>query len=131
MGLTTGFGSDNYGIGAIAYVYEGPGKGEINVVEDYDHTGGTVELMVVFHRPFNATLTSSSKLIFLTGKNAASDGRPSILGRMDLNTSKLWDMDDGYDDGNFVTLMDFLDVANHLVDGAVLAVNATQLIAGE
>lgn len=131
VALTTGFGTDNYGIGALAFVYEGTGKGELNIVEDYDHADGAAELLCIFHRAFNATLDTTSKLIFLTGKNAASDGRSCILGRMDIYDKDQMHVDDGYDDGNYITFMDFMDAANHVKDECVLAINATHLIAGE
>ena len=133
VGLTTGFGTDNYGIGSLVYVYDGPGKGELNIVEDYDHADHASgdALAVVFHRAFNTAPTTDTKMIFLNGKNASGDGRSCILGRMDIYDKDQLDLDDGYDDGNYITFMDFLDSANHLKDECVLSINATQLIAAE
>lgn len=126
VGLTTGLGTDDYGTGALVYVYEGPGKGECNIIEDYDHTGGTVELMAVFHRPFNATLTTSSKMLIFCNDGAAGDGIPPIGGLMDLDESSStqsdFDCADGYDDGNYITLTDWHRLADLMPDGAILAV---------
>jgi hypothetical protein len=40
IGATTGFGTDDYGNGSFIYCYTGPGKGELNIIEDYDHAAG-------------------------------------------------------------------------------------------
>lgn len=111
---TTGFGADDRPNGALVYVYEGPGKGEINVVEDYDHTGGTVELMLVLHRPFNATLTTSSKFIVLSQTSGAV--AQGFFGRLDsdaMGDGKL-DLTDGQDDGDFTIFMDFRKAGYYL-----------------
>jgi hypothetical protein len=121
IGCTTGFGADDRPNGALVYVYEGPGKGEINVVEDYDHTGGTVELALIFHRPFRATLTTSSKFICLSATGAANG--VGILGRMDAYDEDQVDVSDGYDDGNFVLYADWLTVKEHLKNLAAPYIN--------
>jgi len=69
---TTGAGGDDRPNGALVYIYEGPGIGEVGVVADYDHTGGAVELEYILHRQFSATLTSSSKCIIVAGEAASS-----------------------------------------------------------
>lgn len=114
IGCTTGFGADDRPNGALVYVYEGPGKGEVNVVEDYDHANGNVELELILHRPFNATLTAASKFIVLaqTGSAVAQ----GFFGRLDsdaMGDGKL-DLTDGQDDGDFTILLDFRKAAFHL-----------------
>ncbi len=121
VGCTTGFGADDRPNGALAYIYEGPGKGEINIVEDYDHTGGTVELMLIFHRPWRATLTTATKMIVLSATGAANG--VGLLGRMDAYDEDQVDVSDGYDDGNFVLYTDFLKVAEFLKNLAVPYIN--------
>ena len=121
IGCTTGFGADDRPNGALIYVYEGPGKGEINVVDDYDHTGGTVELLLQLHRPFNATLTTASKFIVLSATGGANGCGP--IGRMDLDDENALEVDDGADDGNFIVYSDFLKLAEYLKNGALPHIN--------
>jgi len=126
--VTTGPGND-FGMGSLIYVYDGPGKGECNIVEDYDHTGGASEKMMTLHRPFNVDLTSASKILWFTNSAHAADGIPPIGGLMDLDeasaTTSEFDTADGYDDGNYETLMDWWLLGGLLADGAFLAVQRT------
>ncbi len=100
LGVTTGFAVDDYPNGALAYCYEGPGAGEMNVVEDYTHTGGAVELLVIFHRDWKATLTTSSKVLFLAAP--AADNAVGMFGRMDVYDADELDVADGVGDGNMI-----------------------------
>ena len=97
---TTGFGADDRPNGSIVYVYEGPGQGEVNVVEDYDHAGGATNLLLELHRPFKATLTTASKFIVL-GSTAAANAA-SFWGLGDLYDVDQVDVIDGADDGNYI-----------------------------
>lgn len=115
VACTTGFGADARPNGSIAYVYEGPGMGEFNIVEDYDHTGGAVELMLVFHRAFKATLTSSSKIIVF-GSTAAANAM-SFFGRCDAYDADEIDCIDGYDDGNYITVPNWLTLPDYVAKG--------------
>ena len=110
---TTGHGTDDYPNGALVYVYEGPGAGEINVVDDYDHTGGATELLLQLHRPFVATLTSASKIIVLTGEAAANRGI-SLFGRIAQKDVNELDAADGANDGKWVVFADFLRIPYYL-----------------
>lgn len=113
IAATTGNGADDRPNGALVYVYEGPGAGELNVVDDYDHTGGAVELLVQTHRPFNATLTSSSKYIVLSGEAAGQRGI-SLMGRCDSKDHNELDSADGQNDGDFVVYGSWHTIAAHL-----------------
>ena len=112
---TTGFGADDRPNGALLYVYEGPGKGEVNIVEDYDHTGGAAELLLICHRAFKATLTTSSKFIVLGSSAAANAVGP--FGRVDISTSLLVDVIDGGDDGDYMVYGDWQTIGRCLTVG--------------
>lgn len=127
IGLTTGCGADNRCAGSLVYVYEGPGKGECNVIWDYDHAGhgSGQNLAAIMTRPFKTTLTTSSKLLIFGNNGAANDGIGPIGALMDLDeaaaTTSEFDVSDGYDDGNYVTLMDWWMLGGLMADGAFLA----------
>ena len=104
--LTTGCSADDYPNGAWVYVYAGKGAGQVNIVDDYDHTGGSVELMLAFTRAFNVALDSTSKIIIVAGEGATNKGVGAI-GRLDSYTDLLLDAADGADDGDWVTPLDF------------------------
>ena len=115
IACTTGFGADDYANGALLYVYEGPGIGEVNVVEDYDHTGGAAELLLICHRAFTATLTTSSKFIVLAGASDANN--VGMFSRMDIYDADQVDVVDGYDDGDFRVFGDWSAVGEQLKKG--------------
>jgi len=117
VAVTTGWASDNRPAGALAYVYEGPGAGEINIVESYDHAGGAAALLTVFHRAFKATLTTSSKMIVLASTAAAN--AVSVNGLMDPLTSATLDTDDGVGDGPWMVYPSWRDIATLLPTGAL------------
>ena len=122
--VTTGFAVNDYPNGALAYVYEGPGIGEVNVVEDYVHSS----LSVIFHRNFVATLTSSSKIMFLASATAAN--AVGLFGRVDLSDEDEIDMEDGADDGNYVVYGDWKQIADHLRLGQLPIIGQNHLLNG-
>lgn len=113
IACTTGFAADDYPNGGLLYVYEGPGAGEVNIVEDYDHTGGAAELLLICHRAFKATLTSASKFIVVSGEAVATRG-VHLLGRIDGADSNELDAADGADDGDYVVVADWRSIAKFL-----------------
>lgn len=112
VALTTGAGADDRPAGALCYVYEGPGAGEVNVAASYDHTGGAVEKMLVFHRAFNATLTSASKLIIVSGE-AASNCGISLFARCGGDVNNLV-ANQNSNDGYFVVYGSWHEIGNAL-----------------
>ncbi len=126
IGATTGNGADDRPNGALLYVYEGPGTGEINVVEDYDHTGGAVELLLITHRPFATALTTASKYIVLAGEAAADRGVP-MFGRVDLADENEADVADGANDGDYVVYLDWAMAKYWLPKGWVPLIRAMQI----
>ena len=123
---TTGFGADSRPNGALIYVYNGPGKGEFNIVDGYDHTGGTVELQLDLHRPFTATLTTDSDIIVLGSGAAANAVGP--FSRVDISTSLLVDVIDGADDGDYIVFGDWQTIGRHLKVGRLPLIKASDLI---
>jgi len=111
IGCTTGFGADDRPNGALVYVYEGPGIGEWNIVEDYDHADGASELLLICHRKFDATLTTSSKFIVLASQ-AAANGL-TLWGRCDLADEDELDVTDGADDGDYVIAASWQDLQEY------------------
>ena len=101
--------ADHYPIGALVYVYEGPGAGEVNVVEAYTHSGTSLTL----HRAFNATLTTASKMIIVTGESAVDTGIP-MFGRIDAADLNNLTAADGSNDGQYLVFVDFREVGTHL-----------------
>lgn len=125
---TTGFGADDRPNGALLYVYEGPGAGEVNVVTDYDHTGGAVELLLNVARPFNATLTSASKFIVLSSAAAANAvGQLDRADSVGSGTEKL-DVADGVNDGNFVVFFSWERAAGLLSELKLIAIPAVAFV---
>lgn len=124
---TTGHGTDDYPNGGLVYVYEGPGAGEMNVVDDYDHTGGAVELLLQLHRKFNATLTTASKFIVLSNDAAANSGI-SQFGRGDNQDDNELEVDDGYDDGDWMIYGDWEEVRKLLSIGQLPVIQASVII---
>lgn len=117
IACTTGFTADDYPNGALLCVYEGAGKGEINVVEDYDHTGGAAELLLICHRKFTATLDTTSKFI-VTGLTSAAQA-VSFMDTMDMYDYYRADVTDGVDDGDMLVYPDWRFVAELLPQGAL------------
>jgi hypothetical protein len=113
IGLTTGCGADDRPNGGFVYVYEGPGAGEVNLIADYDHTGGTVELMIVLHRAFSATLTTDSKLIIVSGEAASSRGI-GFFNRIDSADQDNLTAADGANDGDWCVYADWRELESYL-----------------
>ena len=113
IACTTGFAADDYPNGGLLYVYEGPGAGEVNVVEDYDHTNGAAELLLICHRAFKATLTAASKFIVVSGEAVATRG-VHLLGRIDAADHNELDAADGADDGDYIVLADWRAIPTYL-----------------
>lgn len=102
--LTTSPGADNDTNAAIIYVYEGPGKGEILIGADYTHTSK----VLTTHRVAKATLTTASKVIILEGEGGGVGGI-GFLGKIDVADHNNLDAADGYEDGNWLLWMDWLN----------------------
>jgi hypothetical protein len=126
IACTTGMTADDYPNGGLLYVYEGPGAGEVNIVEDYDHTGGAAELLLICHRPFATTLTSASKFIVLGGEAVASRGI-GFFNRCEGDNNNLL-MNQGADDGDWVVYLDWRDAARYLRDLMLPVIHARYLL---
>lgn len=113
IGATTGNGADDRPNGALVYVYEGPGIGEWNVIADYDHADGAVELLIILHRAFAATLTSASKYIVLSGEADTNKGI-GFFGRIEAGDQDNLDTADGANDGDFTVYADARTISEHL-----------------
>jgi hypothetical protein len=94
--LGTGMAVNDYSNGGLVYVYEGPGIGEMNIIEDYVHAS----THIVLHRAFATALTTASKLLIYC--KAAGDNAVGPFGRMDVYDADQLDVTDGSDDGNFI-----------------------------
>lgn len=113
IACTTGFAADDYPNNGLLYVYEGTGAGQVNVVEDYDHTGGAAELLLICHRAFAVALDSTSKFIVVSGEAVAEYGI-GFFCRMDADTVAALDAGDGAQDGDWVVYLDFREAAEFL-----------------
>jgi hypothetical protein len=108
IACTTGFTADDYPNGALLIVTGGPGVGEWNVIEDYDHTGGAAELLLICHRKFSATLTTSTTFTVLAPTDA--NNGLGLWGRCDLADDDELDVSDGDDDGDYVITASWQDL---------------------
>jgi len=122
---TTGHGADDRSNGALLYVWGGPGLGEVNLCEDYDHTGGAAELLLITHRKFAATLTTSSTYIVLAPTSGANG--VGLFGRVDLSDEDQIDVADGADDGDYVVYCDWRQIGHYLALGQLPIINRTAL----
>ncbi len=102
--LTTSPGANDDTNGSILYVYEGPGKGEILIGADYVHA----TKVLTTHRVASATLTTATKLIALEGEGGGVGGI-GFLGLIDAADHNNLDVTDGYEDGNFMLWMDWIN----------------------
>lgn len=102
--LTTSPGANDDTNAAIIYVYEGPGRGEILIGDDYDHASK----VLTTHRKANATLTTSSKVIVLEGEGG-SVGGIGFMGRLNEADHNNLNVADGYNDGDWLIFMDWLN----------------------
>lgn len=127
IAATTGHGADDRPNGALTYVYEGPGIGEVNVVEDYDHTGGAAELLTILHRKTATDLTTASKYIVLAGEAAASRG-VGFFNRAEGADQNNLTVDQGADDGDYVVCMSWEETARNLSKLMLLVIDARYLM---
>jgi hypothetical protein len=116
--VATGFNTNDYPNSAIVYVYDGPGKGQINVIEAYTHA----TLTLTMHRAFAVAPTSASSVIVLAAAAAANG--VGFMGRMDFDDENALEVDDGDDDGNAVLYCDFLKIQEYLKNLSVPYINA-------
>ncbi len=128
IACTTGMSADDYPNGGLLYVYEGTGAGQVNVVEDYDHTGGAAELLLICHRAFETALDSTSKFIVVGGEAVAHYGI-SQLGRIDADTVAKLDAGDGANDGDWVVYADWSELGD-LLKNLTLTVIPAEAIYG-
>lgn len=126
LALTTGAGADDYPNGALLYVYEGAGIGEVNIVEDYDHADGAAELLLICHRAFKATLDTTSKIIIL-GSSAGANA-VSLFGRVDLKDGNELDVIDGASDGDYTVCADWRQIATYLKNLTLPVINTNVLV---
>jgi len=121
--FATGFAANDYPNGAFAYCYEGPGAGEVNVVEDYVHGS----LSLIFHRPTQATLTTASKFVVVAGEAATYKGVGPAFGQIDAQDKDNLHAADGADDGDYVVWMDWGEAASYLADLSLPVVKAINI----
>lgn len=120
--LTTALGANDDSNGAIIYVYEGPGKGEILIGADYVNTSK----VLTTHRVASATLTTSSKVIILEGEGGGVGGI-GFLGRMDIQDHNNLHAADGYNDGDWLLWMDWITAPSLLQQLKVRVIPASAL----
>lgn len=125
IGLTTGAGADDRPNGGLIYLQTGTGAGELNVIEDYDHAGGNVELEAITHRTSRAAAADTG--FFLSSITAANAVGP--FGRMDLDGTDTVDMSDGADDGNFVLYGSWEELLTLIPDGHLPIIEFNRLSA--
>ena len=121
--LTTGCAGNDYPDGGIIYIYEGTGKGQVNVVESYTHSGITL----VTHRAWAVAPDSTSKVVILGGESATAAGI-GFMKRCAHSTSGLLDMANGYENGLAVILMDFMESAAMLNNKSLPYVTAASFL---
>jgi hypothetical protein len=122
-------GADDRPNGALLYVYgnvvAGDASGELNIVDDYDHTGGAVELMINPHRAFNSTsgTPATSTFICLSGEAAATGG-VGFFTTVDLADKDNLTVANGAADGagEFCTFWDWKTAYEYLPKGQILVI---------
>lgn len=119
---TTGHSANDYPNGALLYVYEGPGIGEVNIVEDYVHAGPTTKC----HRNFATALTTSSKYISLDGEAATFKG-VHLFGRCEPEDEDNITVAGGANDGEFVVYGSWQEMGMFLSTLSLPVVNAKHL----
>jgi hypothetical protein len=119
--LTTSPGANDDTNAAIIYVYEGPGAGEVNIGDDFVHSG----IVLTTHRAFKATLTSASKLIILEGEGG-SVGGIGFLGRVAGGDHNNIGVEDGYNDGDYTLFFDYHQAPNLLKNLKLRVVRSVQ-----
>ena len=106
--LTTGCGSDDRPNGALVYVYDGAGIGQVNVVADYTHSG----THLVLHRKFEVAVDNTSSIIIVSGEAATYKGI-GFFGHIDADNNNLI-ANNGADNGRFTVFLDWRDAARYL-----------------
>jgi hypothetical protein len=120
---TTGHTANDNPNGALVYIYEGPGIGEVNIVDDYVHSGTTT----VCHRNFATTLTSSSKYISLDGENSTFKGIGPV-GRIDVIDDETVNCAQGADDGDYMIYMSWQEAGTFLNNLTVPVISAKAVL---
>jgi len=127
--LTTGLGVDSYGAGALVYIYEGAGAGQVNVVADYDHAGhADGALTLILHRAFATAPDSTSKVIIVSGEAAASRG-VGFFNRMDQADKDNLMANDGADNGDWCVYADWRELEGYLRNLTLPVVRALSIYA--
>jgi hypothetical protein len=102
-------GANDYYNGAIVYVYDGPGAGQVNVIADFDHA----TIVATLHRKFETALTAASKVIVLAGEAVASRGI-GFFNRAEYKAAGYLTCDQGSDDGDYIVYLDWRRAAQLL-----------------
>ena len=73
-------GSTTLFSGALIYIYEGPGKGDVRIIDEMTTGGANSSHVIEVTNPFSATPTSASKAIVLIDSSGStlSSGLPGI-----------------------------------------------------
>jgi len=121
--IAAGPGADDYYNGALLYVYDGTGAGQVGVVEDT--TNGTPS--VTMHRPFKVDLDATSKIIIVAGEAVASRGI-GFFNRCESKATGTVTTDQGSDDGDYVVFMDFRNAAFYLKELTLPVIQARYLM---
>lgn len=79
--------TNDYWNGALVYIYEGPGAGDIRTVSDFDAASDTITVT----KPFTATITTSSKYIILGYATGAEDLVLNVGSNIDLKDENTLD----------------------------------------
>lgn len=117
-----GYGGNDYPNGALLYVYDGPGAGQVNIVEDYV----TATKTITVHRDFAVAPTSDSSFILLSGE-AAGDRGISLLGRIDGADANNLIANDGANDGDYAVFASFEKIAAYLKNLTVPVIDASAI----
>lgn len=124
--LTTGVTANDYPNGALVLAYSGTGIGQWNVVADYVHTGGSVELQLDFHRKFSTDLDSTTDLLILAGEGATNKG-VGFFGRTGPEDSGNVEVDQHADDGVLCVFADARTISYDLERGLLPVVHSTAM----
>lgn len=104
LALTTGCGADDRPNGAMVYIYSATGAGQLNMADDYDHTGGAAELLLQTFRQWSTAPAANSLVIILFGEAAGSRGI-GFFDRIDIQDQNNLHAADGANDGDWVVYM--------------------------
>jgi hypothetical protein len=121
--LTTSPGGNDDPNGALVYVYDGPGKGQWNVIADYDHGSKVATL----HRPFATAPTSASSVIILEGEGGGAALGVGFFGRCESDHNNLV-VNNGADNGKWMVYADAREIAYHLKNLRLPVILAKDLV---